>query len=58
MYERFTDQARKVMLLANQEAHCEYIGTVHLLLGLIDQYGSKRNGDLRNQRPLRAVCSG
>jgi uncharacterized protein len=38
MYERFTDKARKVMQLANQEAarlgH-EYIGTEHLLLGLV-----------------------
>jgi ATP-dependent Clp protease ATP-binding subunit ClpC len=37
MYQRFTDRARKVMLLANQEAiasHHEYIGTEHLLLGL------------------------
>jgi ATP-dependent Clp protease ATP-binding subunit ClpC len=38
MYERFTDRARKVMQLANQEAqrfHHEYIGTEHILLGLI-----------------------
>ncbi len=38
MYERFTDRARKVMQLANQEAerfHHEYIGTEHMLLGLI-----------------------
>lgn len=38
MYERFTDRARKVMQLANSEAHRfrhEYIGTEHLLLGLI-----------------------
>lgn len=38
MYERFTDRARKVMQLANQEAHHfkhEYIGTEHLLLGLV-----------------------
>jgi four helix bundle protein len=37
MYERFTDRARKVMALANQEAqrlNHEYIGTEHLLLGL------------------------
>src|SRR5262245_25372723 len=38
MYERFTDRARRVMQLANQEAirlgH-EYIGTEHILLGLI-----------------------
>ncbi len=37
MYERFTDRARKVMQLANQEAqrfNREYIGTEHILLGL------------------------
>lgn len=37
MYERFTDRARKVMQLANQEAlrfRHEYIGTEHILLGL------------------------
>jgi uncharacterized protein (TIGR03067 family) len=38
MYERFTDQARNVLQLANQEAqrfNHEYIGTEHLLLGLL-----------------------
>jgi hypothetical protein len=38
VYERFTDRARKVMHLANQEAHRlnhEYIGTEHILLGLV-----------------------
>ena len=38
MFERFTERARKVMALANQEAHRlshEYIGTEHVLLGLI-----------------------
>jgi ATP-dependent Clp protease ATP-binding subunit ClpC len=38
MYERFTDRARKIMQLANQEAlrfNQKYIGTEHLLLGLI-----------------------
>jgi len=40
MYERFTDRARKVMQLANQEAqrfNHEYIGTEHLLLGLLGE---------------------
>lgn len=40
MYERFTDRARKVMHLANEEAHRfnhEYIGTEHVLLGLIKE---------------------
>ena len=38
MYERFTDRARKVMQLANQEAqrfNHEYIGTEHILLGSV-----------------------
>jgi carbon storage regulator CsrA len=38
MYNRFTDRARKVMQLANQEAmrfKHEYIGTEHILLGLV-----------------------
>src|ERR1700722_7881227 len=38
MYERFTDRARKVMQLANQEGvrfNHEYIGTEHVLLGLV-----------------------
>jgi ATP-dependent Clp protease ATP-binding subunit ClpA len=37
MYERFTDRARKVMQLANQEAqrfNHGHIGTEHLLIGL------------------------
>lgn len=37
MFERFTDRARKVMALANQEAqrfNHEYLGTEHILLGL------------------------
>ncbi len=37
MYERFTDRARKIMQLANQEAqrfNHEYLGTEHILLGL------------------------
>ncbi len=40
MFERFTDRARKVMALANQEAqrfNHEYIGTEHILLGLIKE---------------------
>ena len=40
MSERFTDRARKVMALANQEAqrlNHEYIGTEHVLLGLLKE---------------------
>ncbi|MEQ8763600.1 MAG: Clp protease N-terminal domain-containing protein, partial [Planctomycetota bacterium] len=40
MFDRFTDRARKVMTLARQEAqrfNHEYIGTEHILLGLIQE---------------------
>ncbi len=40
MFERFTERARKVMALANQEAqrfNHEYIGTEHVLLGLVKE---------------------
>ena len=38
MFERFTDRARRVVVLAQEEARLlnhNYIGTEHLLLGLI-----------------------
>src|ERR1700691_4106036 len=38
MFERFTDRARRVAVLAQEEArilHHDYIGTEHILLGLI-----------------------
>ena len=40
MFERFTDRARKVIALANQEAqrfNHEYICTEHILLGLVKE---------------------
>ena len=40
MYAQFTDLARKVMQLANQEArrfNHEHVGTEHILLGLISE---------------------
>ena len=40
MFERFTDRARKVMALANQEAQRldhAHLGTEHVLLGLIKE---------------------
>ena len=40
MYSKFTDHARKVVMLANQEAqrfHHDYLGAEHLLLGLIKE---------------------
>ncbi len=45
MYQLFTDRARKVMQLANQEAqrfNHEYIGTEHILLGLVGEGRKKR----------------
>jgi ATP-dependent Clp protease ATP-binding subunit ClpC len=42
MYERFTDRARKVMHLANQEAqrlNHEYLGTEHVLVGITKEGG-------------------
>lgn len=43
-YDRFTDRARKVMTFANMEAqkfNHEYIGTEHILLGLLRVEGGK-----------------
>ncbi len=40
MFERFTDQARRVLALAQEEArmrNCNRVGTEHLLLGLIHE---------------------
>jgi len=51
MYERFTDRARKVMQLANQEAqrfNHEYIGTEHVLLGLVKEGSGVAANVLKN----------
>ena len=51
MFERFTDRARKVMALANQEAqrlNHEYIGTEHILLGLVKEGSGVGANVLRN----------
>jgi ATP-dependent Clp protease ATP-binding subunit ClpA len=51
MYARFTDRARKVMQLANQEAmrfNHEYIGTEHMLLGLIKEGSGVAANVLKN----------
>ena len=40
MFDKFTDRARKVMALAREEAkrfNHEYIGTEHILLGLVKE---------------------
>jgi ATP-dependent Clp protease ATP-binding subunit ClpA len=51
MFERFTDRARKVMALANQLAQVhnhEYIGTEHILLGLVKEGSGVGANVLRN----------
>jgi hypothetical protein len=51
MYERFTDRARKVMKLAEKEAmrfNHEYIGTEHVLLGLIKEGSGVAANVLKN----------
>mgnify|MGYP005833011007 CR=1 FL=1 len=50
-FERFTDRARKVIQLANQEAqrfNHEYVGTEHILLGLIKEGSGVAANVLRN----------
>lgn len=47
MFEHFTERARKVMQLANREAqkwNHEYIGTEHILLGLLDEIAEGGGG--------------
>jgi ATP-dependent Clp protease ATP-binding subunit ClpC len=51
MYEHFTDRARKVLQLANEEARRlkhEYIGTEHILLGLVKEGSGVAANVLRN----------
>src|SRR3989475_2724960 len=51
MFERFTDRARKVMALANQEAqrfNHEYIGTEHIILGLVKEGSGVGTNVLKN----------
>lgn len=51
MFERFTDRALKVMQLANQEAqrfNHEYIGTEHILLGLVKEGSGVAANVLKN----------
>ena len=65
MYERFTDRARKVMQLANQEAqrfNHEYVGTEHVLLGLIKEGSGVaanvlKNLDVHHLRKIRNEVS-
>ncbi len=51
MFERFTDRARKIMALANQEAqrfNHEYVGTEHMLLGLVKEGSGVAANVLKN----------
>ncbi|MFM7317383.1 MAG: Clp protease N-terminal domain-containing protein, partial [bacterium] len=51
MYERFTDRARRVMQLANSEAqrfNHDYVGTEHLLLGLVKEGSGVAANVLKN----------
>jgi ATP-dependent Clp protease ATP-binding subunit ClpA len=51
MYERFTDRARKVMQMANQEAqrfNHEYIGTEHILIALVEEGAGLAANVLKN----------
>src|SRR3954454_17627788 len=62
MFERFTDRARRVIVLAQEEARVlnhNYIGTEHVLLGVIqegDGVGAKVLANLGiSTTPVRAV---
>jgi ATP-dependent Clp protease ATP-binding subunit ClpC len=51
MFDRFTDRARKVIALARQEAqklNHDYIGTEHVLLGLVQEGSGVAANVLRN----------
>jgi ATP-dependent Clp protease ATP-binding subunit ClpC len=51
MYDRFTDRARGVVQLANQQAkqfNHEYIGTEHILLGLVSEGSGVAANVLKN----------
>jgi len=51
MFDRFTDRARKVMGLARQEAQRlrhDYIGTEHVLLGLVEEGSGVAASVLKN----------
>ena len=57
MFERFTDRARRVVVLAQEEARRldhGHIGTEHILLGLIGEEGiaalTLRNLDIGRER--------
>ena len=52
MFDRFTERARKVIILAKEEAkrfNHDYIGTEHILLGLIKEGESVAAAVLQKQ---------
>src|SRR4026208_128716 len=59
MFERFTDRARRVVVLAQEESRMlshNYIGTEHILLGLIHERAVRAAGALESMRcSLEAV---
>lgn len=60
MFEQFTDRARKVMALANQEAqrfNHEYIGTEHILLGLVKEGSGVGANVLKNSDETSTAAS-
>ena len=51
MFDKFTDRARKVMTLARKEAerfHHDFIGTEHILLGLVQEGSGVASTALKN----------
>jgi ATP-dependent Clp protease ATP-binding subunit ClpC len=51
MFERFTDRARKVMAIANEQVQLfnhQYIGTEHIFLGLVKEGGGTGAAVLKN----------
>jgi hypothetical protein len=51
MFERFTDRARRVVVLAQEEARMlnhNYIGTEHILIGLVREDGGVAGGGLES----------
>lgn len=58
MFERFTDRARRVVVLAQEEARMlnhNYIGTEHILLGLIHEAKASQLKVLNHSESLLKV---
>jgi len=59
MFERFTHEARQVVVSSQDEArqlHHNFIGTEHLLLGLLDQAGSPTRAVLERHGVTRTAA--